>query len=196
MEKDLNAEMENTVDSVLKELPINWKWLLALGIFMVLAGTVGIGMTAMLTIASVLTFGLLMGTAGLLQIIQGIQAKEKKWAGRIYHFIIGLLYIFVAALAYWDPILASQGMTIVLAALFAALGITRIINAFSCKRKQWRWVLPVLLGVINIALAVLIMIGWPSTGLWVIGLFIALELIMNGWFLTLLAFRVKKSKEA
>lgn len=194
VDQKINQDIEAAIDSSLKELPLNWKWLLALGIFMLLAGTFGLGMSVVITIVSMLFFALLIGTGGLLQIVQGVQAKEEKWAGRIYHFIIGLLYILTAGLIYWDPVAASQGMTIVLAALFAAIGITRIFNAIRCKQNEWRWLLPVLLGIIDIALAALIVIGWPATGLWVIGLFVSIELIMNGWFLTLLALRVKRAK--
>jgi len=196
VDQTINQDIEASIDSFLKELPLNWKWLLALGVFMLLAGTLGLGMSVAITIASMLFFALLIGTGGILQIAQGIQAKEQKWSGRIYHFIIGLLYIFTAGLIYWDPVAASEGMTIVLAALFTAIGITRIFNAIRCKQNEWRWLLPVLLGLIDIALAVFIIIGWPATGLWVIGLFVSIELIMNGWFLTLIALRVKRAKTA
>jgi uncharacterized membrane protein HdeD (DUF308 family) len=197
MNQTTDQNIDNVVvDTVLKELPVNWNWLLALGIFMLFAGTLGIGMSVMLTLASMIFFAVLIGTGGVLQIVQGIQAKEEKWGGRIFHFVIGLIYMFTTGLIVWDPVAASQGMTIVLAALFTAIGITRIIGAIRCKKNGWRWLLPVLLGLVDIALATLIIVGWPATGLWVIGLFIAIELIMNGWFLTLLAIRVKRSKES
>ena len=195
----MNKEQNNVqvlLEGVAAELPVNWKWLLALGIIMLLAGTFGIGMSVIYTIASVLFLALLIGTAGILQIIQGVQANEKKWGGRIHHFIVGLIYVVTAGLIYWNPVAGAQGLTLVLAAFFAALGISRIIDAIRCKRHHWRWVLPVLFGLIDLILAFFIMIGWPATGLWVIGLFISLELIMNGWFLTLLALRVKGANQA
>ena len=194
MNRDIKENLETVIETELKELPINWKWMLILGIFMLLAGIFGIGMSFILSIATMLFFALLIGTSGIFQVVQGVQAKEEEWSGRTYHFVIGLLYILTAGLIYWDPVAASQGMTIVLAALFTAIGITRIINAIRCKSNGWKWVLPILLGLIDIALAVFIILGWPATGLWVIGLFVAIELIMNGWFLTLLALRVKNSK--
>ena len=184
------------MDTNIQELPINWKWMLLLGIMMIFLGTLGIYWSVAYTIASVLFFGALMGTAGVMQLIQGIQAKEKKWVGRAQHFIVALLYIIAAGLTYWDPIAAAQGMTLALSALFAALGITKIIYAFQCKSKNWRWVLPVLIGLINIALGVMIFLSWPASGLWVIGLFVAIELIMNGWFLTLVSLQAKNTKAA
>ncbi len=182
------------VESFLKELPLDWKWLLALGIVMLILGTLGISMSVVLTIASILFFGAMMGAAGILQLIQGIQSKEKQWVGRGQHFLIAILYLLTAGLVFWDPVAASQGMTLLLAALFTAIGITRLFYAIRCQRKQWKWVLPVFLGLVNLALAAMIILAWPSSGLWVIGLFIAIELIMNGWFITFLALRVKKTQ--
>ncbi len=188
-QKDVNVLLEG----VAMELPINWKWMLALGILMLLAGTLGIGMSVIYTIASVLFLALLIGTMGILQIIQGVQAKEKKWGGRLHHFLIGIIYVVAAGLIYWNPIAGAQGLTLVITAFLAAVGVSRIIDAIRCKRHHWKWVLPVLLGLVDLALAFFIMVGWPASSLWVIGLFISIELIMNGWFLTLLALRVKNS---
>jgi len=194
MEEDSQQKVEDILNSVPMELPLNWKWLLGLGIFMLLAGTLGIGMSVIYTIASVLFIALLIGTSGILQIFQGIQAKEKKWGGRIHHFLIGLFYVVTAGLLYWNPVAGAQGLTLIVAAFLIATGVLRVIDAIRCKRNHWRWVLPVLLGLVDFILAFLIVAGWPGTGLWIIGLFIAIELIMNGWFLTLMAFRVKNAQ--
>jgi uncharacterized membrane protein HdeD (DUF308 family) len=36
-------------------------------------------------------------------------------------------------------------------------------------------------GIVTILLGGMIISGWPMSGLWVIGLFVAVELIVNGW---------------
>jgi len=190
-EKELTA---NPVEQFLRELPLDWKWLLALGLFMLVTGTLGLGMSVVLTLVSMLFFGVLLLIAGILQILQALQEKEKRWSGRAQQVFIAVLYMVTAGLIFWDPVAASQGMTVVLAALFSAIGVTRIIHAIRCQRRQWKWVLPVLLGLINLALAAMILAAWPVSGLWVIGLFLSIELIMNGWFITLLALRVKKQQ--
>ena len=45
--------------------------------------------------------------------------------------------------------------------------------------KGWIWLL--LAGITAIILGILILIQWPISALWVIGLFIAIELIISGW---------------
>jgi uncharacterized membrane protein HdeD (DUF308 family) len=190
-EKELTG---NPVEQFLRELPLDWKWLLALGLFMLVTGTLGLGMSVVLTLVSMLFFGVLLLIAGILQMLQALQEKEKRWSGRAQQVFIAVLYMVTAGLIFWDPVAASQGMTVVLAALFSAIGLTRIIHAVRCQRRRWKWVLPVLLGLINLALAAMILAAWPVSGLWVIGLFLSIELIMNGWFITLLALRVKKQQ--
>ena len=49
-----------------------------------------------------------------------------------------------------------------------------------------------LAGAINLLLAGLILYGWPETAYWVIGLFVAIELLTNGWLLIALALTKRK----
>ncbi len=181
-----------TLDILLQELPVNWKMMLGIGIFMILAGTLGFFLSVYLTLGSILIFGVLLATGGIMQLVQGIKAREKRWLGKTQHFAIAILYLLAGGLIVWDPLAASAGMTLVLAAFFAALGVTRIWYALRCRRRQWRWVLPVLSGLINLALAAVIMLTWPESSLWVLGLLIAIELLANGWLLTFIALRVKQ----
>ena len=51
----------------------NWGWLLALGILSVILGIIGLGMTFLLTVASVLYFGILITVVGGVQVFQGLQ---------------------------------------------------------------------------------------------------------------------------
>lgn len=56
--------MENVIeqDVVFGALKKNWGWMLALGILMVILGTIGMGMTMALTMVSMLYFGVLLCT--------------------------------------------------------------------------------------------------------------------------------------
>jgi uncharacterized membrane protein HdeD (DUF308 family) len=43
----------------------------------------------------------------------------------------------------------------------------------------WPWVL--LHGVVDLILGVFIWSGWPGTSLWVVGLFVGIDLLVHGW---------------
>ena len=56
----------------------------------------------------------------------------------------------------------------------------------------WWWVL--LSGIMSIVLGAIILAQWPATGLWVIGLVIAIELIVNGWSYIFVALAAKSAR--
>ena len=55
----------------------------------------------------------------------------------------------------------------------------------------WYWSL--LSGVISIVLGGMIIAQWPESGLWVIGLFVAIELVFNGWSTIFVALAARKA---
>jgi uncharacterized membrane protein HdeD (DUF308 family) len=46
-------------------------------------------------------------------------------------------------------------------------------------------------GLIDVLLGVLIWMQWPLSGLWVIGLFVGISMIYNGWTWVLLGLALK-----
>ncbi len=186
----MSTEKKAAFDDKL-ELPKKWGWLLALGILNLILGGIGFGAVTAFTLASVIMFaGFLMAT-GVLQIVQGIRAKEHDWAGRGLHFLVGILYIGVALLAAYDPYAASAGLTIFIAAMFVVIGVSRIVYAVRARRQNWKWLWPVLAGIVDLAAGGIIMFTWPASSLWVLGLLLSVELIMNGWLLTATALAAR-----
>lgn len=173
------------------ELPLKWGWLLALGIAMIVFGSLGLVFTFALTVAGVIVFGALALAAGLLQLWHGFASREEGWAGRGLHLLVALAYLVLGGLLLWDPLSGSISLTLFLAAFLLVIGGFRLYYAWQWQRRRWRWKLAAFLGVLDVILAVLIIAGWPSTGLWVIGLFLAIEMLLNGFLLTALALTVR-----
>jgi uncharacterized membrane protein HdeD (DUF308 family) len=48
-------------------------------------------------------------------------------------------------------------------------------------RSVGNWFWPLMGGVVSIILGAVILAHWPVSGLWIIGLFVSVELIVNGW---------------
>jgi uncharacterized membrane protein HdeD (DUF308 family) len=71
----------------------------------------------------------------------------------------------------------------------------RIIIAFRLKGVSgWIWTL--IGGIAAIVLGIMILNKWPESGLWVIGMFIAIELIFNGWGMIMLGLAAKKFRSS
>lgn len=165
-------------EALFGEVRKNWGWLLALGILSVVLGTIGIAMTVTLTLAGVLFFGALLLVGGMFQLLDAFKCRG--WKGTLVHVIIGLIYIGVGLIVVFDPIGAAVALTLVLGIAFVAIGVLRLVMAFQHRGASgWGWALGG--GLVAIALGVLVTIGWPATSFWAIGLFIAIELIVNGW---------------
>ncbi|UHD17655.1 HdeD family acid-resistance protein [Thiocapsa bogorovii] len=175
---------------VFGDLSRNWGWLLAFGVLSIILGTVGMGMTFGLTLVSVVFFGALLIVGGTFQLIDAFKCQG--WKGALWHILIALLYIAGGLLIVVDPVLASETLTLALAAVLIAVGLSRVIMAFQHRGQSgWGWL--VLAGLISIALGAMIIAKWPMSGMWVIGLFVAIELIFNGWAYLFVALAARRA---
>ncbi len=177
----------------LEELPRKWGWLLALGILMLVTGTFGLVMSVTMTLVTVLFFGAIILVNGTFSLVQTIIDKEEKWRGRMVHVLLALLYIGSGALILVNPVAASAALTLLLGGIFLAMGIIRILYGLRLRKLGWKWVMPVVIGAIDILFAVILGISWPVSGLWVIGIIVSVELLMYGWMLTFTALAVRKA---
>jgi uncharacterized membrane protein HdeD (DUF308 family) len=171
------------------ELRRHWGWLLAVGILSVILGTIGLGMTWMLTLVSVVYFGVLMIVIGGVQILQTFKCAG--WKSVVLHTLIGLLYLAAGIMIVSRPLLASLTLTWMLGFALLAVGVMRIIVGVH-HRGTSGWGGAVLGGIITLLLGLMILARWPSSALWVIGLFLAIELIVNGWTQILVAVAARR----
>jgi uncharacterized membrane protein HdeD (DUF308 family) len=77
-----------------------------------------------------------------------------------------------------------------LAALFLVVGMFRISVALVDHFPSWGWLL--FNGVVAVLLGLAIWQQWPESGLWVVGMLVGIELIVNGVTWSVLAVGVRK----
>jgi uncharacterized membrane protein HdeD (DUF308 family) len=174
----------------LGDLEKNWRWMMTLGIIFIILGAIGLGMDLFLTIASVLAFGVLLLIGGLSQLVHAVMYC-KGWHGILTHAVNALLYLVVGAVIVNDPLVASALLTLIIGISLIMIGILRAVTALQNRGAlAWQWAL--FSGVLSILIGFMIMAHWPASGLWAIGLFVALELIIAGWSYVLLADSIRK----
>ncbi|KRR05774.1 HdeD family acid-resistance protein [Bradyrhizobium valentinum] len=158
-------------------LRAKWGWIVALGVVYLIAGFIALGSVAMATFVSVLVVGVMMIIAGVAEVFGAFQIKS--WGKFLLWALLGVLYIIAGFVTFQNPLLAAVLLTLVLGASLLVSGIMRIVLAFSMKREApWIWV--ALSGVITLLLGVLILLRWPVSSLYILGLFLAIDLIMAG----------------
>ncbi len=163
----------------IETLRSNRLWFLILGIAMVVIGTFAIGWAciATVTVTAMWLFGFLLLASGIAEIVHSFWIG--RWSGMLVHLLIGVLYALVGFLVIDQPASAAVQVTLLIAIFLMVGGLFRIVLAVSERFTGWGWVL--LNGAVTFLLGLLIYKQWPGSSLWVIGLFIGIDLIFNGW---------------
>jgi uncharacterized membrane protein HdeD (DUF308 family) len=174
----------------LESLHRNWGWYLALGIVLVVVGTIAICSPVFFTITGVLYFGVLMLFGGIVQLLGAFWARY--WSGVIAMVLSGLLYLVVGGMTLRHPGTADLALTLLIATFLMVGGLFRIIAALYLQFHGWGW--SVLSGVISTALGVMIYSNLAASTLLVIGIFIGVDMLFQGWTWIALSLAVRKWK--
>jgi uncharacterized membrane protein HdeD (DUF308 family) len=152
-------------------------WLrILLGIVLIIAGIVVLGNVMWFSVVGAMIIGIAAIVGGAFEVIHAFWTKG--WGGFIWQIILGLLYIAAGIYIVTQPIGAVLALTWVIAIVFLALGLVRLIAGFQFW-SEGGWLL-VLSGIFGIAAGIIILMGWPESSVWVIGLLLGIDLIFSG----------------
>src|ERR1700747_2779404 len=161
----------------LAPLRAKWGWIVALGVVYAIAGFIALGSVVTATVASVFIVGIMMIIAGAAELINAFHIKS--WANFLIWALLGALYIVAGFVTFENPLFAAAILTLLLGASLIASGIVRVILAFSMKREQpWIWVL--LSSLITLLLGLMILAHWPLSSVYILGIFLGIDLVMAG----------------
>jgi len=163
--------------SELEPLRAKSGWIIALGVIYVIGGLIALGSIVMATAATVLVVGIMMMIAGVAEVINAFQFKT--WGRFLLWLVLGALYILAGLVTFENPLLAAVILTLMLGTALIVSGIMRIILAFSMKGGTL-WIWPVLSGVVTLLLGLVILTRWPVSSLYVLGLFLGIDLVIAG----------------
>ncbi len=188
----MNGTLTPLADVVAQELGLlqkYWRWFMALGVAMVVLGLIAVSWSSVanVTVAATWLFGFFLLASGLGEIINSFWVG--RWSGMLLHLLVGVLYTLVGFVIIDHPADAAIELTLLIAIFLMVGGLFRVVFAVSERFSGSGWVL--LNGVVTFVLGMLIYKQWPASGLWVIGLFVGIELIFNGlsWVMLSLGLR-------
>ena len=152
-------------------------WLFVVGLFIAFLGMLAIIYSFTATKVTIILLAALLLLAGLVEggqalVDRGIMCRSRLFSGFIYTFF-GLILLF-------DPIAGAIGLTMLLALFLLVSGIGRLLLALSLVHHNLAPGWHLLVAGVNILLAILILLGWPETGNWLIGFVVGLELLLAG----------------
>jgi len=165
----------------------NSGWLTALGIILIILGIIALGSLISTAIITLAILGWLIFIFGLAQLVQVFGAKS---GGEIFlHLLAGAFGVIIGLLIVFNPGATASFLTTILAIFFIAIGLYRLIYAFSYQNTHRGW--SIAFGIISLVLGLILVVSGPTASLTVIGLFVGLELILYGASLIAAASAIK-----
>lgn len=158
-------------------------WQVVWGVLLIAAGVLAVSMPGVAALATALIFAWLLILGGGFEIVYAVQTRARhgfgwKLASGVLTLVLGIAILVV-------PVAGVASLALMVGAFLFAGGVTRTMLAFRLKPQSgWGWVL--LDGLVSIAVAILIAIGWPQSSLAFIGLLTGFSLIATGLWRILL----------
>jgi uncharacterized membrane protein HdeD (DUF308 family) len=152
-------------------------WLcLLLGIVMIAAGFLVLGDVVLVTVISTMFIGWVAIATGAFEVIHAFWTKG--WGGFLWQVLLGILYIAFGVVLVSQPVASALILTYALGLLLLISGFVRILLSFS-HWKDAGWIM-LLSGSFGVLAGLVILTGFPMTGLWVLGFLLGVDLISHG----------------
>lgn len=162
--------------------------LIGLGILFIVLGMIGVAGQTLFSFVSINVLGAFLIVGGVLQGAHAL--KSHGWKSVGIQALLAVMYIAAGLYSWVFPIPALEVITLWLAAIFFVTGFLRLVSAFQHRLfSEWFWL--VLSSAISILLGVMIMNSFPSSSLWLPGLLIAVELLLQGWSMLFLGLAAR-----
>lgn len=162
--------------------------LLGIGTALVAFGSLALYSVIFATFASVIFFGWLLVFSGFMQLGHALYARS--WDGFLLQLFLGIFSLAAGVLILFNPTAGAITLTLLLSFLFIVKGTIRISLALTQRFEHWLWVL--LSGIFALVFGILIFLQLPYSGLYIIGLFVGIDFILNGWALIALGLVARK----
>jgi len=174
-----------------RRLKEHWRLFTFQGVLLVILGLIAIAVPRFAAIAATDFVGWLLFFTGLMQAASLVSSTRAPgyWSSLLLAVLTAILGFVLA----WYPLQGAITLTMLLTAYFIAHGVMTFILAFSVKDETGRWVLLLLSGLVDLLLAGLVIAEWPSTELWVLGLFIGVNMLLTGFALIFTALGARSA---
>ena len=157
--------------------PRSWWLYLLLGIVLLIGGALVLGDVVFASVISTIFIAWAILIVGIFQIAHAFSTVG--WKGFVLDLLIGALYIAAGYILLANPLSGALKLTLILGIIWIVSGVFRIILSFALWREAG-WGL-LLSGIVGALAGGLILSEWPSSGLWVLGLLLGVDLIFHGF---------------
>lgn len=154
-------------------------WFIGLGVILLVLGGLAFLNLLVATAVSVDYVGILMVLGAAAQIAHAFRVR--RWGGFTHWVSAGMLYGTAGILVLANPLLATTLLTLLIALSLLAAGVFRImVTVRERPRRGWGWGWVLAAGGLSVTTGLVILSGWPVNSLWILGMFLAVDLILQG----------------
>ena len=161
-----------------------WKTLMAVGVVAIAIGCVAILVPAVASVATAIFIGWILIIAGAFLVAGAFMAQTV--GSVVLRLVWALLTVIVGIFLIVEPDSGTLTLTLILGVYFLFMGITRVAVAFAARGQQGAGLVG-LSGVAGLLIGILVLVEFPSSADWAIGLLVGIDLIFAGWTLVSVA---------
>ncbi len=167
----------------------HWGWFFFFGLVLMVLGLVAISAATFTTMLSILLLGTLLMIGGIVMLVDTFRSWWKRWGIFTFHLLLSVLYIVAGFYLINSPLMGSISITLLLGVVYTVIGIVRLISVAVWRTPRWGWAL--FSGLISFLLGILILNNWPASSLFIIGLFVGVDLFIAGWTYLMVSLAAK-----
>lgn len=165
-----------------------WGWLAASGVALILLGAFALIDSIAVSVISILVFAWILIIAGVVEVVHALRHRHSHhlllhWLNAVFALVIGVVLLR-------NSLAGLLVITLMLAVYFIVVGIFRIIAGATMKTPGAGWTL--FDGIISLVLGLMVWAQWPVAALWIIGLFIGINLVITGSTQLMLAMTLRR----
>jgi uncharacterized membrane protein HdeD (DUF308 family) len=173
----------------------HWVLFLVEGVVLLVLGATAVVLPAIATLAVTILIGWLFLVSGIIGLVTTFWMRNAP--GFWWALLSAVLGIVVGIMLLASPLTGAFSLTLVLVAFFVIEGVASIMFALDHRKEmsgQWGWMLAS--GLIDLALAIMIFAGLPSTAAWAVGLLVGINMIFGGSALIAMALHARTATSA
>jgi len=157
------------------------------GILFILLGTAGILLPGIMSLSTVIFSAWLLFLGGVMWGIHTYRYDAKS----LMNWFKSAVLVAVAVLMFTDPMSGVEAVGLLLAIylLLDSFGSFALANSIH-PAKGWIWMS--FNGATSLLLATLFLFDWPQTSLYLVGLYIGISLLFDGWVLLAMGLALRK----
>lgn len=156
-------------------------WTIALGISLLILGIITLSAQVFTTLVSLVFLGWMLAIGGIGEFFYGFFSGS--FGRAILYFIGGIVTFVIGASIVLFPGISALTITFLIGMYMLLIGMYKTLSSLFVRYPSWGWNFAS--GIVSFILGAIIFAGWPVSGLWVIGLFIGVELFVRGFAMTL-----------